>query len=82
MAAVEKGKQFLKPKVGYLVMLAMAVGIIVGPWMPQMPLWFSLSGPSNAFAFIAITLVCIPIIFAYGALCPLVRPPGIFERQA
>lgn len=63
MESVSTGRQLLKLKVGMIVMLAMAVGIIVGPWMPQMPFWFMLSGPSMAPAFIVIMLVCIPIIF-------------------
>jgi amino acid transporter len=85
MASEVTGRELLKPKVGYVLMLAMAVGIIVGPWMPQMPLWFSLSGPSSALAFIAIALVCIPIIFAYGeltAMLPFAGGEYNFARSA
>ncbi len=85
MSSVAGGRELLKPKVGFWLMLAMAVGIIVGPWMPQMPLWFSLSGPSNALAFLAITLVCIPIIFSYGeltAMLPFAGGEYNFARSA
>lgn len=58
----------LKPKIGQIAMLAMAVGIIMGPWMPQMPFWFSLSGPSIALVFLVLIVLAIPIIFTYAEL--------------
>ncbi len=54
----------------------MAVGIIVGPWMPQMPFWFSLSGPSIALVFVVITVLAIPIILAYGELTAMLPFAG------
>jgi amino acid transporter len=71
-----QGKELLKPKVGMLVMLFMAVGIIAGPWMPQMPFWFSLSGPSIMLAFLAIALLSVPIIFTYGELVAMLPFSG------
>lgn len=66
----------LKPKIGRIAMLAMAVGIIVGPWMPQMPFWFSLSGPSIALVFIIVMLLAIPIILAYSELTAMLPFAG------
>ncbi len=66
----------LKPRIGKFAMLAMAVGIIVGPWMPQMPFWFSLSGPSISLVFIVITLLAIPIVLAYGELTAMLPYAG------
>ena len=83
--ADQESKQLLKPKVGIIMMLAMAVGIIVGPWMPQMPFWFSLSGPSIALAFIIIMVLAVPIIFAYGeltAMLPFAGGEYNFARSA
>ena len=85
MTKQEGGHELLKPKVGQIAMLAMAVGIIVGPWMPQMPFWFSLSGPSIALAFIVIMLLAVPIIFAYGeltAMLPFAGGEYNFARSA
>ena len=66
----------LKPKIGKFAMLAMAVGIIVGPWMPQMPFWFSLSGPSISLVFIVIMILAIPIVLAYGELTAMLPFAG------
>jgi len=66
----------LKPKIGKFAMLAMAVGIIVGPWMPQMPFWFSLSGPSVSLVFVVITILAIPIVLAYGELTAMLPFAG------
>jgi len=71
-----QGKELLKPKVGMLLMLFMAVGIIAGPWMPQMAFWFSLSGPSIALAFLIIMVLAIPIIFCYGELVAMLPFSG------
>lgn len=57
-------------------MLAMAVGIIVGPWMPQMPFWFSLSGPSISLVFLIIMVLAVPIILAYGELTSMLPFAG------
>jgi len=75
----------LKPKIGKFAMLTMAVGIIVGPWMPQMPFWFSLSGPSISLVFIVITILAIPIVLAYGeltAMLPFAGGEYNFARNA
>ena len=85
MASETIGRKLLKPKVGMILMLAMAVGIIMGPWMPQMPFWFMLSGPSIAIAFIVIMLLSIPIIFTYGeltAMLPFAGGEYNFARNA
>jgi APA family basic amino acid/polyamine antiporter len=66
----------LKPKIGKFAMLSMAVGIIVGPWMPQMPFWFSLSGPSISLVFIVIMVLAIPIVLAYGELTAMLPFAG------
>lgn len=66
-------------------MLAMAVGIIVGPWMPQMPFWFSLTGPSIALVFLIITVLSIPIILSYSeltAMLPFAGGAYNFARNA
>lgn len=75
----------LKPKIGKFAMLSMAVGIIVGPWMPQMPFWFSLSGPSISLVFLVIMILAIPIILAYGeltAMLPFAGGEYNFARNA
>jgi APA family basic amino acid/polyamine antiporter len=75
----------LKPKIGKYAMLSMAVGIIVGPWMPQMPFWFSLSGPSISLAFVVIMILVIPIILVYGeltAMLPFAGGEYNFARNA
>ncbi len=66
----------LKPRIGRFAMLAMAVGIIVGPWMPQMPFWFSLSGPSISLVFLVVMILAIPIILAYGELTAMLPFAG------
>lgn len=76
MASEVTGRQLLKPRIGILFMLAMATGAIIGPWMVQMPWWFSLTGPSIAFCFIAVAAVMTPIIFAYGELVPMLPFAG------
>ena len=85
MVSEVTGRKLLKPKVGVILMLAMAIGIIMGPWMPQMPFWFMLSGPSIALAFMVIMLLCIPIIFTYGeltAMLPFAGGEYNFARSA
>jgi APA family basic amino acid/polyamine antiporter len=75
----------LKPKIGKFAMLCMAVGIIVGPWMPQMPFWFSLSGPSISLVFLVIMILAVPIILAYGeltAMLPFTGGAYNFARNA
>ena len=75
----------LKPKIGKFAMLSMAVGIIVGPWMPQMPFWFSLSGPSISLVFLVIMILAIPIILVYGeltAMLPFAGGEYNFARNA
>jgi basic amino acid/polyamine antiporter, APA family len=69
-------QNLLKPKIGILFMLAMAAGAIIGPWMVQMPWWFSLTGPSISLAFVAVALIMTPIIFCYGELVPMLPFAG------
>ncbi len=76
MASEVAGRRLLQPKIGALFMLAMAAGAIIGPWMVQMPWWFSLTGPSIIFCFIAVAAVMTPIIFAYGELVPMLPFAG------
>jgi len=82
---MKTGQKRLGPKIGKLAMLAMAVGIIVGPWMPQMPFWFSLSGPSISLAFLVIMVAIVPVILVYGeltAMLPFAGGEYNFARNA
>jgi len=74
----------LKPKIGGLRLLAMAVGGILGPWMIQLPFWFSFSGPSVVIGFILGAILLTPIIMAYGELTsmlPFAAGEYIFVRR-
>ncbi|MEW6423752.1 MAG: APC family permease [Bacillota bacterium] len=57
-------------------MLAMATGIIVGPWLVMMPWWFSLTGSSISLAFVLTAIVVVPIGYIYAELCPMLPYTG------
>lgn len=85
METQAKKSEFLKPKVGMLFMMLLGFGAIIGPWMIQMPWYFSLAGPAVGLAFFVSALLMTPIIFSYGELVPMLPFAGgerIFTRHA
>ena len=85
METQAKKGELLKPKVGMVFMMLLGFGAIIGPWMIQMPWYFSLAGPSVGLAFFVSAILMTPIIFAYGELVPMLPFAGgerIFTRHA
>ncbi|MFC1863813.1 APC family permease [Thermodesulfobacteriota bacterium] len=83
-AQTTKG-ELLKPKVGMVFMMLLGFGAIIGPWMIQMPWYFSLAGPAVGLAFFVSAILMTPIVFAYGELVPMLPFAGgewIFTRHA
>lgn len=77
--------KLLKPKIGMAFMMLLGFGAIIGPWMIQMPWYFSLAGPAVGLAFFVSALALTPICFSYGELVPMLPFAGgerIFTRHA
>jgi APA family basic amino acid/polyamine antiporter len=85
MASQQTGRELLKPKIGMIFMVLLGFGAIIGPWMIQLPWYFSLAGPSVALAFFVSAVLLTPIIFSYGELVPMLPFAGgeqVFTRHA
>ena len=66
----------LKPKVGWIFILAMGTGAILGPWTLQMPFWFGITGASVPLAFIIGLIGITPVAFVYGELTSMLPFAG------
>lgn len=62
--------------IGPVMMIAMCVGLIVGPWIVPMSYWFSLTGPSIGLAYLVVAILLIPVVLCYGELTAMLPFAG------
>ncbi len=66
----------LKRSISPFVMLTLAAGTMIGPWLAEMSWWFSLSGASIVLSFIACGFLMFPICFCFAELTPMLPFAG------
>lgn len=58
----------LKRKLGFISMVSIASGAVIGGWLAEAPYWFSVTGAGSAFIFPILALLLIPVGFAFSEL--------------
>lgn len=58
----------LKRNLGFMQMIAIASGAVIGGWLAEAPYWFSVTGAGAAFIFPILAILLIPVGLAFSEL--------------
>lgn len=58
----------LKRNLGFMQMIAIASGAVIGGWLAEAPYWFSVTGAGSAFIFPILAVLLIPVGLAFSEL--------------
>lgn len=58
----------LKRNLGFMQMIAIASGAVIGGWLAEAPYWFSVTGAGSAFIFPILAILLIPVGLAFAEL--------------
>lgn len=58
----------LKRSLGFIPMVAIASGAVIGGWLAEAPYWFSVTGAGAAFVFPILAILLVPVGLAFSEL--------------
>lgn len=58
----------LKRNLGFMQMIAIASGAVIGGWLAECPYWFSITGAGSAFIFPILAILLVPVGLAFSEL--------------
>ncbi len=81
----KKGGKTLNKALSMVTMISIAAGAVIGGWLAEAPYWFSLTGPSAAFIFLALAVLLIPVGLAFAemsAMLPFSSSVAVWTANA
>ncbi len=80
-----KGGKTLNKKLSMITMVSIASGAVIGGWLVEAPYWFSLTGPSASFIFLALAILLVPVGLAFAemaAMLPFTSSVAVWTANA
>lgn len=80
-----KGGKTLNKKLSMITVVSIASGAVIGGWLVEAPYWFSLTGPSAAFIFLALAVLLVPVGLAFAemaAMLPFTSSVAVWTANA
>ena len=80
-----KGGKTLNKKLSMITMVSIASGAVIGGWLVEAPYWFSLTGPSALFIFLALAILLVPVGLAFAemaAMLPFTSSVAVWTANA
>ena len=75
----------LKRKLGFITMVAIASGAVIGGWLAEAPYWFDVTGSGAAFIFPVLAVLLVPVGLAFSeltAMLPFASSVDIWTANA
>ncbi|MEL7609348.1 MAG: APC family permease [Bacillota bacterium] len=80
-----KGGKSLNKKLSMITLISIASGAVIGGWLAEAPYWFSLTGASAAFIFLALAVLLVPVGLAFAemaAMLPFTSSVAVWTANA
>ena len=75
----------LKKSLSMFNMIAISSGAVIGGWLAEAPYWFELTGAGSAIVFVVLSLLLVPVGFAFAeltAMLPYASGVNIWTTKA